>query len=179
MPQHGPWKRSDPTPIIFSTGSFANDFLMQWNPPQWTLESKTKGMGLAAGGTVSDDLSPRDQVVVVVTRGISELGLLPRDQFSYVYVTDDLHVTADRKLTLRGPTSGVRRMRALPKPVQDLSWLRGTEGEKTASPETLRSLYKFVQQSLREGDFSIVDALFRAVEVTALPAEALVAMLRY
>jgi hypothetical protein len=40
-------------------------------------------------------------------------------------------------------------------------------------------LYKFVQQSLREGDFSIVDALFRAVEVTALPAEALVAMLRY
>jgi hypothetical protein len=44
---------------------------------------------------------------------------------------------------------------------------------------SLRRLYRDIQQSLRNADYEIVDALFRAADIPNLPPETLIALLRY
>jgi hypothetical protein len=60
----------------------------------------------------------------------------------------------------------------------DLDWLT-TDPEHAAGSDKLRSLYKGIQHRLRGADYAAVDLLFKNVDVRLLPAETLVAMLRY
>jgi hypothetical protein len=116
-------------------------------------------------------------MVILQALANAPLGLSRQEFFDFVYITDDLPVTADRKMTVTVSSTGTKRLRALPKPTIDLSWL--LSDNPAASPQNLRALYKAIQHFMRETDFGMVDALFKAVDVRNLPAEMLVAMLRY
>jgi hypothetical protein len=139
---------------------------MQWVPnPSGPKERYTA----IPSSTADTPASSPPQVIVIAVGD-------PLQQ-QYLFLADNLQITATSKQTL-GNTGGIRNFRSIPTDAVDLSWL-GAKSQDAASPESLTSLYKGIQQSLRKADYGFIDALFRAAEIPKLPAEALIAMLRY
>lgn len=116
----------------------------------------------------------RPDAVFVAEQGV-RVGLLPR--WRYAFLGDDLCVTAVRKETLNAAADS-SRSEVLVNSGVDLSWLSAAPKD-AASPESLRTLYKGLQQCLRTLDYGVINGIFEAVEVKVFPAETLVALLRY
>jgi hypothetical protein len=121
--------------------------------------------------------SKNEQVFLFVTYSGDDLGIVSAPKF--MFLTDDLTVTSTAKETLQPRSSGPATLSSPPKEAVDLSWLANADPASSASSQNLRSLYKAIQQWLRNSDYTMVDALFRAADVPHLPAETLTALLRY